>query len=489
VWVGIDVGTQSVRAAAVTETGMIRGSGRSPLRSHRDGDRHEQDPEEWWRAAGAACRQALAEASGRDGEPVTGVAVDATSGTILLVDGRGRPLTAGIMYDDARAVEEAEAVSAAGAAVWSDLGYRMQPSWALPKLVWLVGHGHAPPGCRLAHQADIITRRLVGQEVATDSSNALKTGYHLLEDRWPFEVIDALGVPAAVLPPVVIPGTVLGGVGPSGAEVTGLPEGTPVVAGMTDGCAAQIGAGALAPGAWHSVLGTTLVLKGVTEVLVRDPTGVVYSHRHPDGGWLPGGASSTGAGTLDQHYAGRDLGAQDEAASEREPAGAITYPLAGRGERFPFLVPDAEGFLLGEPADEVDHYAALLQGVAFVERLCFDHLDHLGAAVDGRLTFSGGATNSRYWCQLRADVLGRPVHLPASAEPAFGMAVLAARGTGAAPTVAETASRMVRMAATVEPRPDRQGLFVDAYLRLVDELGRRGWLDDATVAHCHRRAH
>jgi sugar (pentulose or hexulose) kinase len=487
-WVGIDVGTQSVRAVAVTDTGRIRGSGRSPLRSRRNGDHHEQDAEEWWRAVGVACRQALAAAGGSPGEPVVGVAVDATSGTILLVDSQGRPLTAGIMYDDGRAVEEAEAVSAAGATVWSDLGYRMPPSWGLPKLVWLVGHGHAPPGCRLAHQADLITRRLVGHEVASDSSNALKTGYHLIEDRWPLEVLDALGVPAAMLPPVVVPGTVLGTVGTTGAEVTGLPAGTPVVAGMTDGCAAQIGAGAVAPGAWNSVLGTTLVLKGVAEVLVRDPTGAVYSHRHPDGGWLPGGASSTGAGILGRHFADRDLGALDEAASEREPAGAVAYPLAGRGERFPFLAPDAEGFLLGEPADEADRYAALLQGVAFVERLCFDHLDLLGAPVDGPLTFSGGAAASRYWCQLRADVLGRPVDLPTSAEPALGMAVLAARGTGAASTVAEAASRMVRMAATVEPRPGRQGLFVDAYLRLVDELGRRGWLEDGTVAHCHRRA-
>jgi len=78
-----------------------------------------------------------------------------------------------------------------------------------------------------------------------------------------------------------------------GADATGLPAGTPVIAGMTDGCAAQIGAGALEPGEWNSALGTTLVLKGVTPELVRDPSRVMYSHRSPDGDWLPGGASST----------------------------------------------------------------------------------------------------------------------------------------------------------------------------------------------------
>ncbi|MFB9840721.1 FGGY-family carbohydrate kinase, partial [Actinoallomurus acaciae] len=100
--------------------------------------------------------------------------------------------------------------------------------------------------------------------------------------------------------------------------------------------------------------------------------------------------------------------------------------LVSRGERFPFAAPDAEGFLLGSTGDEADDYAALLQGVAYLERLCFDHLDLLGAPVDGDLTFTGGAARSEYWCRLRAQVLGRPVILPADPEPALGAAVLAA---------------------------------------------------------------
>lgn len=97
-----------------------------------------------------------------------------------------------------------------------------------------------------------------------------------------------------------------------------------------------------------------------------------------------------------------------------------------RGERFPFTAPHAEGFVLGEPSDEIDLYAALLQGVAFIERLCFDYLQMLGAPVSGDLSLTGGAARSRYWCQLRADILGRPVRVPENAEAAVGMAVLAA---------------------------------------------------------------
>src|SRR5208282_6320064 len=115
------------------------------------------------------------------------------------------------------------------------------------------------------------------------------------------------------------------------ATMTGIPAGTPIIAGMTDGCAAQIAAGALGVGSWNSVLGTTLVLKGVTPDLIRDPAGIVYSHRSPDGNWLPGGASSVGAGAISKQFPGHDLEALGSQAAEREPATVITYPLQGRG--------------------------------------------------------------------------------------------------------------------------------------------------------------
>ena len=380
-WLGLDLGTQSVRVMVVSEMGHVLGQSSYPLTSRREGPRHEQDPEEWWRAIVHVCRAALADLPSSS---IRGLAVDGTSGTILLVNRSGKALTPGLMYDDTRAKDEARRANEAGATVWASLGYRMQPSWALPKLLWLLRqHPSVIPGACLAHQNDFINRRFSGHEVSSDSSNALKTGYDVIRETWPHEVLDALGVPEQVLPPVVRSGKQLGTVCAEAAEMTGIPAGTPIVAGMTDGCAAQIGAGALEVGNWNSILGTTLVLKGVTRELIRDPAGVVYSHRSPDGNWLPGGASSTGAAVLAKQFAGRNLDALSAQAAEREPASIIAYPLVSRGERFPFLAPDAEGFLLGEPADEIDLYAALLQGVAFIERLCFDYLDVLGVPIGG----------------------------------------------------------------------------------------------------------
>jgi sugar (pentulose or hexulose) kinase len=484
-WLGLDLGTQSVRAIVVSGTGETLGVGSHKLTSRRDGPRHEQDPEEWWRAISAASRAALAGLP--IGFSVHGVAVDGTSGTILLVDDNVRPLTAGLMYDDTRAVEEAKLANEAGAAVWATLGYnRMQASWGLPKLLWLLAQNRRlASGTRLAHQTDFINRRLIGGEVATDTSNALKTGVDLISENWPREVFAALGVPDEILPAVVRAGSSLGLVSAEAAKQTGIPQGTPVIGGMTDGCAAQMAAGALNVGSWNSVLGTTLVLKGVTPELIKDPAGVVYSHRSPDGNWLPGGASSSGAGAISKHFPERDLNALGAQAAEREPAGVIVYPLHGRGERFPFIAPEAEGFTLGRPADEIDQYAGLLQGVAFIERLCFDYLDMLGAPVGGPFVFSGGGAKSRYWCQLRADLLGSPVTLPENAEAALGMAILAA---AAGHRVADVAGAMVRIREVIDPRPDRAGRFREPYLRLVDELARRGWVTPHVAQHAYRRA-
>jgi D-ribulokinase len=481
-WMGFDLGTQSVRALVADGSGEVVAATSRPLHSERSGERHEQDPESWWSAAADASREALAEI---DAGRIAGLACDSTSGTVLLLDGDHRPVSPALMYDDSRADEEAQLVNYRGADVWSSLGYSMSASWGLPKLVWLLAHAdELGSDVSLAHQADLINRRLTGERLATDSSHSLKTGYDLLAERWPTEVMGALGVPSEILPQVVRSGSLLGEVARDGAEATGLAAGTPVIAGMTDGCAAQIGAGALEPGEWNSALGTTLVLKGVTPELVRDPSRVMYSHRSPDGSWLPGGASSTGAGILSQRFAGRDLAELDDRAQDHEPASVVAYPLAARGERFPFQAAEAEGFALGTPSDEADGYASLLQGVAFVERLCFDYVDLLGAPVQWPLRFTGGAARSRYWCQLRADVLEGPVVLPQQSEAALGMAILAAAGGF---TVAQTVREMVHLGDTIEPRASHSGRFREPYLRLVDELEHRGWLDPELASHCHRR--
>lgn len=471
VYLGIDLGTQGVRAVGMDAGGRVIGGGAHPLRSDvRDGPRHEQDPDEWWSAVGHATRTALSDLGGR---PIAALAVDSTSGTILVEGANLRPQGRALMYDDTRAVTQAERAAAAGAAVWARFGVALQRSWALPRAMWLVENGAVPAGGRIVHQGDHVATRLTGTRTATDTSQALKTGVDLISLSWPSIVFEQIGLNPDLLPEPVLPGTPIGTVNQAAADHTGIPVGTLVKAGMTDGCAAQIACGAIHPGSWSTALGTTLVVKGASVQPLIDPTGAVYGHRSPDGGWLPGGASSTGAGIISRDFAGADLGALTTAAAAHEPAGGVRYPLAGVGERFPFVAPDALGFSEGVPDSDGAAFAAVLQGIAFLERLCYQRLAQLGAEIDGPIRISGGTSANGYWNQLRADILGREIVVPDSAEAAVGMAILAAAEPEG---LARAANRMVRIDREYQPNPQRGARFDDAYAAFTQALTDRGWL-------------
>ncbi len=403
----------------------------------------------------------------------------------MLIDPAGVPLTQGLMYDDGRAREEAAEVSEKGSELWKELGYCVQASWGLPKLLWLKRKGLLRYGAKLLHQNDWLHLRLAGRLLPTDSSHALKTGYDLLRSSWPEDLFDQLGIPLAVLPQVVRPGTRIGEIDVDAAQVTGLPHGSPIFAGMTDGCAAQIASGATSIGSWNTVIGTTLVVKGVTQELLHDPLGAVYSHRSMDDLWLPGGASSTGAGTITANFAPNDLPALNHYAEAHGPSPLVVYPLVGRGERFPFTSPDAEGFTLGTPSSTEEFYCGVLQGIAFWERLSFDALRALHAPTHGTLTISGGATRSRALNQFRADIMQRELHIAAITEGAFGMAVLI---SAAQASMKEATERMVHPGESIAPRRGFAA-YENAYNKLLQTLYQRGWLPDGLMQAAQKGLH
>ena len=172
---------------------------------------------------------------------------------------------------------------------------------------------------------------------------------------------------------------------------------------MTDGCTAQIAAGAVHDGDTMGVLGTTLVLKAVSETPVESADGAVYSHLAPDGRYWAGGASNAGAGILAVEFAGEDLAALDRQVADTV-AGYVRYPLSVAGERFPVADRHLPPLTDGEPRSRLDAYRALLEGVAFVERLGLERLQQLGV-TPRRHVIAGGATASPVWNRIRATVL------------------------------------------------------------------------------------
>jgi len=377
---------------------------------------------------------------------VVATSVAATSGTVVLVDGQGEPVGPALLYDDGRAP---------AARRWG----------------WLLGQpGAAAVAAHAWHAADLVLFRLTGERPPTDWTHALKTGFDPEGGEWTTEQPGAARRPA-----VLAPASPAGTVSDAAAAETGLPAGCQVRLGMTDGCAAQVAAGADRPGRFVTVLGTTLVVKGATEARIDDAASGIYSHRHPGGWWLPGGASNTGGGSLSRFQA-EDLSDLDRRAAGHGPATVACYPQPGRGERFPFASEEAEEVWTGTPAGEVDAYRAVLEGVAFVERLGYERLRDMGAAIAPPLRSAGGGNRSRTWTAIRATVLEMPIVSPPSADSAFGACVLAAAGTVHADLAGAADAMVGPPGPAVDPVPGQVDRMEDSYGRFVEALTVRGWL-------------
>ncbi|MGW3473359.1 FGGY-family carbohydrate kinase [Saccharopolyspora sp. NPDC000995] len=471
---GVDVATANVRVQVHDPAGAMVASASRPLPQpvRSRGGRSEQDATTWW----PAVRDCLAEcttALGSRSTEIRSLAISATSGTVVAVDGGGEPLTAALMYDDRRAEAETRIAAEVGADRWRRTGITPSAGSGLARIGWLARH--LPDGTALVcHTPDLIAWKLVGHPIATDSSHALKSGYDAVAGEWATEVFEALDVPDRLLPEVVRPTTVLGAVDARGAAQSGLPVGCEVRAGMTDGCAGQLACGAVDVGQFVTILGTTLVLKGVAKELVHDPAGAVYSHLHPDGMWLPGGAANIGGSALSDVDTA-ELPDLDAAATDRGPASVVNYPLRGEGERFPFLAEHATRFVLGAPEDRIDEYRSRLEGVAFCERLALERLAQLGAPAEGAVRTAGGGARSIAWCRIRASVLDAPVLRVRGAGTALGAALLAASGS-VYPGLSTAAAAMVPGGEFVEPVPAEAAQLEDSYRRFLDELRTLGWI-------------
>jgi sugar (pentulose or hexulose) kinase len=435
----------------------------------------------WWQTTIDLLRTVSADL--RDAEEAAhplALAVTSTSGTVIPLDAERQPLHPALMYDDPRAAAQAGRCRLAS----THGGARDIPfgaSYGLPKMLWYT-ETHPREAARIAswcHAADFLLGRLSGVWGVTGPTNTLKSGYDPETGAWPAFIGEALELPPSWFPRVIPSGSTLGPLRDEVAAATGLPASLLVTTGMTDGCASQIAAGAVQPGEWSTTLGTTLVIKGVTRDLIRDPLGRVYSHLHPQGWWMPGGASNTGADWVARDYAEQDLTPLDREARDVIPTPWTAYPLLRKGERFPFIAPRARGF---EPdgLSKLDRFAARMEGVAYLERLAYEMLEGFSGERVERVSTAGGGSRGETWLTIRANVLRKPIVRVPHADAAVGAAILAASNTlydglGAA------AAAMTEVEREITP-----GSLADAYEagydHFVTALTERGYLTPAPLS-------
>jgi len=408
---GIDFGTSGVRAAVVDGP-------RQSLWSYRTDYPPLADLAEGWRTALFQVLAALpADLAARLGR----IAMDGTSGTVLLCDRAGNPLTPPLLYNDARG----EAVLDQLRAIAPADSLALSATSSLAKLVWWQ-HNLKPAtwaqAAYLLHQADWLGAQLHGQWGISDYHNSLKLGYdvgHLTYPTW-------IRHPAwsRLLPNVLAPGTVVGPITAAIAQRFGLSPQCQVVAGTTDSIAAFLASGARAPGDGVTSLGSTLVIKLLSRTRVDASQYGIYSHRLGNL-WLAGGASNSGGAVLRQFFDDQALADLSQTLDPTEATGLNYYPLLRPGERFPINDPNWPPRLTPRPTDDRRFLHGLLEGIARIEQQGYQRLATLGATPLQQVYTAGGGAKNDVWTKLRSHLMQIPIKTAASTEAAVGAAYLA----------------------------------------------------------------
>ncbi len=417
-FIGIDLGTTGCRAIAVNASGVIQADTSGPIPAPLKNDHQiTQDPTLWWKAV-TNCLQNLLKKI--DPTKVQAIAVDGTSGTLLLCDAKGSPVTPAIMYNDQRALDQANKIASLAGPVSGAHG----ATSSLAKLLWLHDRKIDKRAIHALHQADWISGRLTDKFGHSDYNNCLKLGFDADKMAWP-KWVNKLGINVSLFPEVHTPGEVLGNVSAEIAKTFGIPEDTQVLVGTTDGVASFLAAGATEPGHGVTVLGTTLVLKLLSEKPVFSREHGIYSHRLGKH-WLAGGASNSGGAVLLQYFKVEQMQEMTALLDAEHFTGLDYYPLPDIGERFPINNPELAPRLEPLPGNSVTFFQGMLEGIGRIEAQGYELLEKLGAPALSAVFTTGGGTKNPVWGRLRERILGVKMEKARSEHAAYGSALIAA---------------------------------------------------------------
>ncbi|WP_406000860.1 FGGY family carbohydrate kinase [Streptomyces sp. NBC_00829] len=458
-YIGIDVGTSAVKAAAFDERGRTLAVESRHIGLDIHGGRVEQDMDEVYGAAVDVLAAARAAAPG----PIALIGLTGQGDGVWLVDAEGRPVRPAISWMDGRAHELIGAWQASGVvdAVFRRSGSAMFPGCPGPVLAWL--DRHEPEALDAAAAAvyckDMVFQRLTGVR-ATDVSDASMPFLDPRTRTYSPDVVQALGLAhrSRLLPRISDP-----------MAVGALESGTPIANGPYDLAACALGAGVTAPGDGLLIVGTALASLVATSDLDLDgePAGLHISTDRP-GHWLRAMPAMVGTAALDWVLATTGVPHADvDGLLEATPPGAhgarVLPYFAPSGERAPFVEPRLRAELSGISLETAkgDLVRATCEGIGFAARHCLE-----AAGLTGTLAICGGGTRSPAWTRLFADVLGRPLRIVEGEVGARGAVLASAARHGVElDTALWTAPTEV-----VAPDPARSAFYTQAYEEHLDRL-------------------
>lgn len=471
-YIGIDVGTSAVKALLVDDRQQVLAQAEEPLKVCRPQPLwSEQNPDAWWLAVHRAVVALRAKAP-ESFPHVEAIGLSGQMHGAVLLDEHDRILRPAILWNDGRAHAECKALERAVPDLAAIAGVPAMPGFTAPKLLWV--ERHEPDVFARTRSIllpkDSVRLRMTGEKI-TDASDAAGTLW--LDQRtraWSPILVEASGCQLSQMPRVVEGCDVGGHLLADVAREWGLRAGIPIAGGAGDAAAGAVGIGAIGEGDAFVSLGTSAQYFVSSDRYRPWPHGLVHAFCHAlPGRWFQMAAMLNGASALAwvaQLFGEHDIGALLDRVEQtyRGPSPVLFLPYL-TGERTPHNDPHARGVFFGMHAATTreDLVQAVLEGVAFSIAQAQDVLAQAGT-VPPRVAVIGGGSRSRFWMQMLASVLGRPVdrYRAAAQGPAFGAARLAQLACGGD---VQGISSKPPLLETLEPDPAISALYREQSLR------------------------
>ncbi len=477
-YLGIDTSTTSSKSLLIDERGEVVAVASSP---HTLQSPHplwsEQNPQEWWEAVSASIHSVL-EKAGIRGEAVSAIGLTGQMHGLVLLDESGNVLRPAILWNDQRTQSQCDEIyKRMGREKFLRItGNLALPGFTAPKILW-VAQNEPDVYARAKHvllPKDYIRYRLTG-ECAMDKADGAGTVLFDLKARdWSDEVLSALDIPHAWMPPTFEGYEFTGQVTPEAALVTGLRAGTPVAAGGGDQTAQAIGVGAVKPGIVALTVGTSGVIFATTPSALVESEGRLHAFCHAiPGMWHFMGVMLSAAGSLLWY---RDTLAPgisfDELLLEAEPIPAGSDGLQFlpylSGERTPYADPLARGAWIGLTLRHGRGHLtrAVIEGVSFGLKDSFTLIQNAGLGEIRQVRASGGGVKSVLWRKILASVLeAELVTVNTTEGAALGAALLAGVGAGTWEDVPAACEAVVKVITSTPPDPNQVEAYRKAYPR------------------------
>jgi xylulokinase len=475
-FLGIDSSTTATKALLMDSTGQVLAAAAAeyPFETPRP-LWSEQHPDLWWQGAQKSIRAVLAQ-SGIDPAQVGGLGLTGQMHGLVLLDAAGEVLRPAILWNDQRTQSQCDEIHRRiGKEKFIQItGNVALTGFTAPKILW-VKENEPEVYARIAHvllPKDYVRLKLTGAYVMDKADGAGTVLMDLRKRDWSDEILAALEIPRAWMPPTYEGPRITGFLTAEAARATGLKAGTPVMAGGGDQAAQAVGVGAIGEGIVALTLGTSGVVFATTDGPFIEPEGRLHAFCHsvPDK-WHLMGVMLSAAGSLRWY---RDtfapLHSYDEllGPAANVPAGAdgLLFLPYLTGERTPHPDPLARGAFIGLTVrHKMAHMTrAVLEGVAFGLRDSFELMKAAGLGEITQVRVSGGGAKSPLWRQILADVFGcELVTVNTTEGAAYGAALLAAVGAGAYSSVEAACEATVKVTGSTLPGPEQVKAYDKIY--------------------------